>query len=170
MNDAYLPAIDSSAAGLLWSEYAAACPEAVRLCPDYTVERFGDSAALADELLRAVTEGDKRATSELADEYLAAGDSLPRIGSHWIACDGAGAPRVVLRTVELRLGTFSSADEAFARDEGEDDRSLTSWQAEHRKYWTRVRARRGLEWTEADEVVFERFQVVWPPPRLADPA
>ena len=169
MSDPCLAAVDTAAAEVLWSEYAAACPEAVRLCPDYTVERFGDTAALADELLRAVLEGTKRATSELADEYLAAGDSLPRIGSHWIACDGAGAPRVVLRTVELRLGPFSSVDEGIARDEGEDDRSLASWQAGHRKYWTRIRARRGLEWTETDEIVFERFRVVWPP-GLADPA
>ncbi|MDP9695562.1 UNVERIFIED_ORG: uncharacterized protein YhfF [Arthrobacter globiformis] len=50
---------------------------------------------------------------------LTAGRRLFRIGSHWIACDGAGVPRVVLRTVELRLGPFT--DEAFARDEGEDD-------------------------------------------------
>lgn len=169
MSAAGLPAVDTAAADLFWSEYAAARPEAVRLCSDYTVERFGDSAVLADGLLRAVTEGAKRATSELADEFLAAGDSLPRIGSHWIACDGAGVPRVVLRTVELRLGPFTSADEAFARDEGEDDRSLASWQAEHRKYWTRVRGRRGLEWTEGDEIVFERFRVVWPL-ELADPA
>ncbi|MBD1544307.1 ASCH domain-containing protein [Arthrobacter sp. IA7] len=126
------------------------------------MERFGDSAALADELLRAVTEGPKRATSELAYEFLSAGDTLPRTGSHWIACDGAGVPRVVLRTVELRLGPFTSADEAFARDEGEDDGSLKSWQAEHRRYWTRTRASRGLEWTESDEIVFERFRVVWP--------
>ena len=164
-----LPAVDTVAAGLFWSEYAAACPDAVRLCPDYTVERFGDSAKLADELLRAVTQGAKRATSDLADEFLAAGAGLPRIGSHWIACDGAGVPRVILRTVELRLGPFASADEAFARDEGEDNRSLASWQAGHRKYWTRIRSRRGLEWTEADEIVFERFRVVWPP-GLADPA
>ena len=162
------PAVDTAAAGLFWSEYAAACPEAVRLCPEYTVERFGDSPALADELLRAVTEGAKRATSELAREFILAGGSLPRIGSHWIACDGAGVPRMVLRTVELRLGPFSSADEAFARDEGEDDLSLASWQAGHRRYWTRTRARRGQEWTEADEIVFERFRVVWPP-ELADP-
>jgi uncharacterized protein YhfF len=157
-----LPAVDTAAAELFWSEYAAASPEAVRLCPDYTVERFGDSAALADELLRAVTEGAKRATSELARDFLQAGGNLPRIGSHWIACDAAGIPRLVLRTVELRLGPFSSADEAFARDEGEDDRSLAGWQAGHRRYWTRTRARRGLEWTEADEIVFERFRVVWP--------
>jgi uncharacterized protein YhfF len=169
VSDTDFSGVDTAAAKLFWSEYAAACPGAVSLCPDYTVECFGDSAALADELLRAVTEGPKRATSELADEFLAAGDSLPRIGSHWIACDGAGVPRVVLRTVELRLGPFTSADEAFARDEGEYDGSLTGWQAEHRKYWTRTRARRGLEWTESDEIVFERFRVVWPA-ELADPA
>ena len=67
MSAAGFPAVDTAAAELFWSEYAAARPEAVRLCSDYTVERFGDSAALADGLLRAVTEGAKRATSELAE-------------------------------------------------------------------------------------------------------
>ncbi|WP_317616970.1 hypothetical protein [Arthrobacter globiformis] len=45
---------------------------------------------------------------------------------------------------------------------------LANWQAEHRKYWTPRRARRGLEWTASDEIVFERFRVVWPA-ELADP-
>jgi uncharacterized protein YhfF len=86
-----------------------------------------------------------------------------------MACDSAGARASSCAPSSCRLGHFSSADDAFARDEGEDDLSLSSWQAEHRKYWTRVRARRGLEWTEADQIVFGRFRVVWPP-EPADPA
>ncbi|GAA4381102.1 ASCH domain-containing protein [Paeniglutamicibacter cryotolerans] len=156
-------AVDKAAAALMWSDYAAAQPEAVRLCPDYTVEHFGDSAALADQLLHAVTHGLKRATSELAAEYLAAGESIPRVGSHWIACDGAGVPTVVLRSIELRLGDFASADAAFAYDEGEDDRSLERWRTEHRRYWQRGCAARGAKWRQDEEIVFERFTVVWPP-------
>lgn len=165
MNDDRVPAapVDQEAATVMWSEYAAAHPAAVRLCPEYTVEHFGDSAALAYDLLRAVTHGQKRATSELAAEFPARGESIPRVGSHWIACDGAGVPRVVLRSIELRLGSFASADARFAHDEGEDDRSLESWRIEHRRYWERGCAARGTKWSEDEEIVFERFSVVWPP-------
>ena len=65
------------------------------------------------------------------------------------------------------LGDFNSADAAFAWDEGEDDRSLESWRTEHRRYWQRGCAARGAVWRESDEIVFERFRVVWPP-ELAD--
>lgn len=169
MNIEEIPALpmDHEAARMMWSQYSDSHPEAVSLCPEYTVEHFGDSAALADLLLREVTHGQKRATSELAAEFAARGEAIPHVGSHWIACDGAGIPRVILRSVELRLGGFDSADAAFARDEGEDDKSLESWRTEHRKYWQRGCAARGAVWQESDEIVFERFRVVWPP-ELAD--
>lgn len=161
---------DREAAAEMWAAYAAAYPEAVDACPDHTVEHFGDSARLADELLGLVLSGRKRATSELVADFVARGDGLPRIGSHWIACDGAGVPRAVLRTVELRVGPFASADAAFAADEGEDDLSLASWQREHRRYWTRVSAARGATWSEDQDIVFERFTVVWPPEAANHPA
>lgn len=155
--------IDTDAAHLMWQAYAAARPERVAACADHTVEQFGDSPGLADTLLAAVLDGPKRATSELVAEFAARGDALPRVGSHWIACDGAGTPRVVLRSTELRIATFDEVDEAFAHDEGEDDRSLASWRTEHRRYFQRVCAARGAVWSETDEIVLERFAVVWPP-------
>lgn len=162
-----LAPVDTVAGDAFWAAYAAARPEAVALCGEYTVDRFGDSPALSDALLREVTHGAKRATAELASEFAARGEELPRVGSHWVACDGAGTPRVILRSTELRLGTFDSVDAAFAWDEGEDDRSLESWAREHRAYWTRTCAARGTVWSQDEEIVLERFQVVWPP-ELAD--
>lgn len=155
--------VDVEAAAQLWAAYAAAHPERVRATPDYTVEHFGDSERLANELLALVLSGRKRATAELLLDFTARGDQVPRIGSHWIACDGDGVPRVIIRSTELRVGPFTSADAAFARDEGEDDLSLESWQREHRAYWTRTCAAAGREWSELDEIVFERFDLVWPP-------
>ncbi|WZH36466.1 MAG: ASCH domain-containing protein [Microbacterium enclense] len=155
--------IDTAAAERMWHDYTTAHPDAVAACPEYTVEHFGDSERLADELLTCVLEGEKRATSGLVAEYIAEHQPLPRIGSHWIACDGRGAPRAILRTIEMRLGGFASADARFAYDEGEDDRSLDSWRTEHRRYWTRISTALGREWSEGDEIVFERFHVVWPP-------
>lgn len=147
----------------LWQDYCAAHPEAVAASPEYTIEHFGDTRRLADELLALVLSGRKRATAELVLDFIARGDQVPRIGSHWIACDGDGIPRIIIRSLELRVGDFTSADAAFAFDEGEDDLSLESWRLEHRRYWTRVAAAQGRQWSEDDEIVFERFSVVWPP-------
>lgn len=163
MPDNALPPVDIAAAELMWTAYAAAHPEAVLASPDYTVEYFGDSRRLADELLELVLSGRKRATAELVADFVGRGDQVPRIGSHWIACDGGGVPRIIIRSTELRIGSFDTADAAFAADEGEDDLTLESWQREHRRYWTRVAASQGRSWSEADEIVFERFDVVWPP-------
>ena len=160
---------DIAASAAFWEAYCLANPQAITAGPDYTVEYFGDSARLADELLGIVLSGRKRATAELVADFAARGDQVPRIGSHWIACDSTGAPRIIIRSVELRVGPFTSVDAAFAADEGEDDGSLASWQKEHCIYWKRVSAARGADWTENDDIIFERFAVVWPPEH-ADPS
>jgi uncharacterized protein YhfF len=54
-------------------------------------------------------------------------------------------------------------DEAFAWDEGEGERTREWWLDAHRAYMRRVFARRGLEYDDRRDVVFERFAVVWPP-------
>ncbi|GEA86662.1 ASCH domain-containing protein [Cellulomonas cellasea] len=153
--------LDEPAAAALWQDYLAAHPEHAWDTP--TVEHFGDSAPLADELLDLVLHGPKRATATLLADFAAEGELPPRIGSHWVACDGAGRPRVVLRSVELRVGPVHSVDDAFAWDEGEDDRTRATWLEQHLTYWRRTCAARGVELDESVEVVFERLRVVWPP-------
>jgi len=153
---------DRDAAAAMWADYCATRPQGFE-DHEYTVEHFGDTARLADELLQIVLSGGKRGTAELVSEFTHRGDPLPRIGSHWIACDSAGAPRIVIRSTSLRIGPFDTVDAAFAEAEGEDDRTLKSWQREHRRYWERTCHARGAVWSERDEIVFEYFSVVWPP-------
>jgi uncharacterized protein YhfF len=154
--------LDRAAARVMYREYAAATgrPHDDEEVP---VERFGDGAALADELLGLVLAGTKRATAGLVADFAADGEPLPRIGGHWIVCDAAGVPRCLLRSTELRLGPLHSVDDAFAWDEGEGDRSRASWLDGHERYFRRTQAARGEEWSDDLEVVFERFRVVWPP-------
>jgi uncharacterized protein YhfF len=80
-----------------------------------------------------------------------------------MVCDGAGRPHCVLRTVELRLGRLDSVDDAFAWDEGEDDRIRAGWLREHERCFRRTQVARGQTWDDDLEVVFERFRVAWPP-------
>jgi len=155
--------LDTVAAAAFWQDYVTAHPDAVAAGGEYVVDRFGDSVELSDELLGIVRHGAKRATAELVAEFAHRGEPLPRVGAHWVACDGRGAPSLVLRTVELRVATFREVDADFAFDEGEDDRSLRSWREQHRIYWERTCAARGAVWDESDEIVLERFRVVWPP-------
>ncbi len=159
------PEPDRGAAARMWADYRAAHPGV----PDepLVAEAFGDSPELADELLAFVTEGPKRATAGMVADFVAEGEPLPRIGGHWIACDGRGTPRVVLRTTELRLGPMSSVDAQFAWDEGEYDRTLESWLDGHRRFFRRSCERLGLDFSDEVELVFERFRIVWPP-ELAD--
>ncbi|WP_305789314.1 ASCH domain-containing protein [Symbioplanes lichenis] len=154
-----LAPLDTAAAAAFWATF----PEAAGA--SCTVERFGDSPRLADELLDLVQNGTKRATATLAAEF--APDEFPRIGTYWIVCDSAGAPRVILRTTELRLVPFRDVDADFAYDEGEDDRTLASWQAEHRRYFERRSAALTIPFTDDTLVLLERFRVVHPP-KFAD--
>ncbi|RZU62214.1 ASCH domain-containing protein [Zhihengliuella halotolerans] len=164
-----LPPVDQGAARAMWNEYVAATAVVPEESSDYIAECFGDSPALADALLHAVTHGAKRATSSLLVEYVEEGEPRPEIGGHWVVCDGSGEPAIIVRTTELMLAAFDDVDAAFAHDEGEDDRSLESWRREHEKFWRRTRAAAGHDWRPEDtlqpgqELVLERFAVVWPP-------
>lgn len=159
-------AIDHDAAQAFWNADKRHSPTLAIDAETPPFEYFGDNPELTEALLDLVRHGEKRATATLVAEFLAEDQPLPRIGSHWIACDSRGRPAVVLRTTGLRLGSFGSADEQFAYDEAEDDRTLSSWQDGHRRYGQRQRARLGITWDEATlPIVFERFEVAWP---LAD--
>ncbi len=155
-----LPGLRRDAARAMWCDYAGATGRSAD--DELAVERFGDSPALADELLALVLAGTKRATAALVADFVADGEPLPRIGGHWVVCDGAGEPRCVLRSVELRIGPLASVDDAFAWDEGEGDRTRDWWVAGHRAFFRRWFAATGKPADDDPELVFERFEVVYP--------
>ena len=94
---------------------------------------FGDGPELADELLALILKGRKTATCWDAAEGLKGAE----VGKPWAVKNGEGVVRCVLETVELTQRRFCDVDEAFAFDEGEDDRTLASWRAAHEAYFTR---------------------------------
>ena len=93
---------------------------------------FGDSPALADDLLALVLSGRKTATC-----WSVRDGQQTEPGQRSIACDGAGRPRVVLETITLDLRSFEDVDADFARKEGEGDLSLDFWREAHRRCFDR---------------------------------
>ncbi len=120
---------------------------------------FGDSVALADELIELVLAGPKRATAGSVAEYEAEGEPIPAAGDLSIVVDGSLRPRALLETTEVRVGPLSSVDDRFAWDEGEGDRSRDFWLRAHTDYFRRAFARLGLAFHPEIPVAFERFVV-----------
>ena len=156
-----LPPIDPSMVAAFWARGQAAGAVPSDRTVTETVERFGDSAELADELLELVLHGPKRATAGSVAAIEQAGDPMPEVGDLWVAADGSGRPRAVIRTVEVRIGPLSSVDDAFAWDEGEGDRSRSMWLADHEAFFRRQMAGLGLEFDPDMSTIFERFEVVY---------
>lgn len=122
---------------------------------------FGDSVAMADELLALVLAGTKRATAGLLADYDEEG-FRPAPGDHSVVHAGDGTPAAVIRTRAVHTGTLSSVDAAFAWEEGEGERTLDSWLDGHRAYFRRAFADAGRPPDDDPELLYERFDLVWP--------
>ena len=111
---------------------------------------FGDSPALADELLALVLNGSKTATCSTQDEP---NTSIP--GEEWIVLDGRGTPRCVIQSTDVFYCRYRDVDAQFAFEEGEGDRSLDYWRNAHRNYFTRQ-----SRFSEDMMLMCERFRLV----------
>jgi uncharacterized protein YhfF len=125
----------------------ATVPEAYRALRRFA---FGDSPALADELLELVLRGVKTATCSSEDE-----PNVSKPGERWIVLDGSGEPRCVIESTEVAFRRYREVDADFAREEGEGDRSLAYWRSAHRRYF----GRQG-KFGEDMMLMCERFRLV----------
>ena len=111
---------------------------------------FGDSPALADELLELVLNGTKTATCSTEDE-----PNISKPGELWIVLDGKGDPKCVIESIEVTFRRYNEVDAKFAFDEGEGDRSLAYWREAHRQYFERAG-----KFREDMMLMCERFRLV----------
>jgi molybdenum cofactor guanylyltransferase len=124
---------------------------------EHTAWSFGSSPEMATELGGLVRDGAKRATAGLLSEY-GPGEELPEAGDLSVILDGGGVPLCIIRTISVEIRRFGDVDEEFAWTEGEGDRSLAYWREAHIGFF----ASQGVEVDEDDEVVLERFELLWP--------
>ena len=115
---------------------------------------FGDSPALADELVALVIAGRKTATCGSFTAF-ESDDARPYVGSYNILLNGRGEAAAVIRTVNMQLIRFSAVTAELARKEGEGDLSLDYWRNEHQRFFTREGS-----FSPDMELVFEEFILV----------
>jgi uncharacterized protein YhfF len=130
---------------------------------------FGLTPADRDETARLVLIGDKRATTALLAAYAADREPLPVVGRRSLVRDGRGRDIAIIETTRIEIRRYGDVDEAFARLEGEGDKTLACWRSVHEPYLSAECARIGRPApTPATEVLLEYFAVVRPCLELGD--
>ena len=126
------------------------------------VYSFGNTPEVIDQLAELVISGSKRATTSLLRWYGPNGEHMPLSGELFLIVGGGCVPRAVAQVTRVDVKPFRAIDAEDAWDEGEGDRSLAYWRAAHREYFAAEGARAAFTFREDDEVVFCRFEVLWP--------
>lgn len=114
----------------------------------------------ANELLRLVLDGTKKATSSSLWGYEIEGDKIPQRGDYYIVTDWDGNPGCVIETTRVRILPFKDITFDICRLEGEDD-SLESWQKGHISFFEAEGKELGYTFSEDMPVIFEEFEVVY---------
>ena len=126
------------------------------------VTHFCDNEKDANECLKLVLTGTKRATSHSLLGLQLRKEPLPKIGDFTIITDWKGKAQCIVRTVAVRLKPFYSIRESYAKIEGEGDKSLDYWKKVHWDYYTRELEPYGRNPVDSMIVVCEIFEKVYP--------
>ena len=107
-----------------------------RLPPDSTYFdcfHFELTEKWAEELLRLVLLGQKKATASSLYAFEKENLRLPEVGDFSIVTNWAGEPKCVIRTSKVRILPFREMTYDICKLEGEDD-TLASWQRGHQRF------------------------------------
>ncbi|WP_430612264.1 ASCH domain-containing protein [Enterococcus sp. DIV0876] len=122
---------------------------------------FGNSAEMADDLAQLVLAGKKTATTSAAELYTLENEPLPKAGTYSILLNGRQEPCGVIYTETVVVRPFNEVSAAFAYMEGEGDRSLSYWRAEHEAYFKAAYQGTGLSFHQQIPCVCETFRCVY---------
>ena len=144
-----------------WQAYLQTLPEDCSAREEaYEAWSFGDGPEIADELGALVVSGRKTATCSALWELAAEGEPAARVGEKSVILDGRDEPLCVIETTGVEVRRFDEVDEAFAREEGEGDRTLGHWREAHRDFFSRTLPGIGRAFSEDMPLVCERFRVI----------
>lgn len=129
----------------------------------YGAFAFGDTPAMADELVQLVLAGKKTGTSSGYELYLLPGDTeaLPQTGQIDIILDGRQQPVGVIQNIRVDVLPFKDVSDDQARKEGEGDLSLDYWRRVHIKFWEPYYQQHSLPFNDQTPVVYEEFKVIY---------
>ncbi len=142
-----------------WNRFRQRCPQAPEDAPQ--AFHFCDNQTDADECANLVVSGQKQATAASLAEMEINGYQISEPGDYWIVTNYDGRPRAVIQTRSVEVKALGDADDQFAWDEGEGDRSLAWWKKAHLAYFRRVLKGTDVPVDDSLAIAFERFDTLY---------
>lgn len=139
----------------MWERY---CEKSV-VHADYEAWAFGGAP---DELAELVLNGIKTATASAYPLYEQEQEPLPQVGEYNVILNAKDEAVCVTKTTKVYVVPFREVSADHAYREGENDRSLDSWRAVHRDFFTEEMTAAGFTFDEDMPVVCEEFLRVYP--------
>lgn len=128
--------MDNASARNMWGDFLDAHLEYAFVEAPKTVY-FCDNEKDANESVKLVIKGIKKATSLSLLGLQNRKERLPKIGDFMVITNWAGKAQCIVKTTKVVLRPYFSIDEAYANTEGEGDKSLAYWKKAHWEYYTR---------------------------------
>ena len=150
-----------------WEQYQSFLAPEDRPQDPFIQANIAGSHTITDKLLQLYLEGKKTAGSSIVEDFVSAGDPLPKVGNYWILLDSKDEPRCILKTQRIALNKFYEVPLEIAVAEGEGDLSLDYWRKTHDKFFSPHLASWGVAKLEDATVITEYFEMVWPRKRGA---
>lgn len=145
----------------LWNAYLQSSGGG-RSAPVPAAWHFCDNERDADECVRLVLAGQKRATTPSFWYFESRGIAVPSVGDREIVTDWNGVAQCIIQTTAVDIVRFCDVTEAYAKLEGEGDGALDSWRAMHWAYYERELLGTKYVLREDMPLVCQRFEVVFP--------
>jgi uncharacterized protein YhfF len=152
--------MDNASARNMWGDFLDAHLEYAFVEAPKTLY-FCDNEKDANESLKLVIKGIKKATSPSLLGLQYRKERLPKIGDFMVITDWAGKAKCIVKTTKVALRPFFSIDEAYAKTEGEGDKSLAYWKKTHWEYYTRELEPFGRVPRESMIIVCQEFERVF---------
>ncbi|RRK09691.1 ASCH domain-containing protein [Lactiplantibacillus garii] len=116
----------------------------------------------ATELAQLVLTGTKTATTSAYDLY-ETNEPLPQVGAYDVILDGQQNPVCVTKTDHVTIQPYLAVNAQHAFNEGEGDRSLSSWRRAHTTFFRQEYQTEGHQFNpQTAQMVLEQFHVVYP--------
>lgn len=144
-----------------WHRYLDTIEESKRPERPFITSSFAGNKDCTDELLGLYLSGKKTAGSSLAEDFLAAGDPLPKVGNFWILLNSRNQPSCILRTINVLTYKFKDVPEQIALLEAEGDLSLEYWRKSHTELYSPFLKSWGINDIEDSTVITEIFEIVY---------
>ena len=148
-----------------WEQFVQSLPSTAPRPAGYVdATHFGETNEDATQIAALVLAGIKTATGSLPWVYEAEGQPQPQPGDFWVILDSDDQPVCIVETTEVEVKPYDEADERFAYDGGERDRTLASWREMYWSYICSECARISREPSSKTPLVYERFRVAYSEP------